>query len=97
MVEGVRMMADNCPISAMIVGGMVALGGAAPATVAPILEGTTASQWTGRMHLPVRVMCEPDDPRRPHEAWIRLPAADRGHDLQWLVDTGGDLDADDVA
>jgi len=28
---------------------------------------------------------------------IRLPAADRGHDLQWLVDTGGDLDADVVA
>ncbi len=31
------------------------------------------------------------------DAWVRLPAADRGHDLQWLVDTGGDLDADPVA
>ena len=81
MVEGVRAMADKFPISTMIVGGMIAIGGAAPAMVAPILDGTTAAQWTGRMQLPVRAMCEPDDPRRPHEAWIRLPAADRGHDF----------------
>ena len=43
---------------------------------------------------PVRLLCEPSS---DGAAMIRLPAADRGHDLQWLVDTGGDLDADVVA
>jgi hypothetical protein len=65
--------------------------------VRPILEGTAAEQWLGRLQQPVRILCEPDNAGRPHEAWMRLPAADRGHDLQWLVDTGGDIEADQVA
>jgi hypothetical protein len=97
VVEGVRYMAATFLVSVMIVGGMVILGGVTLATVDPILEGTTAGRWLGGVHLPVRLLWEPEDRERPHEAWIRLAAADRGHDLQWLIDTGGDLEAYQVA
>jgi hypothetical protein len=93
-IEGVRTMASSFPVSAMIVGGLIIFGGVTPAMVRPVLEGTVAEQWLGRLQQPVRILCEPDDPGRPHEAWMRLPAADRGHDLQLLVDTGGDIEAD---
>jgi hypothetical protein len=62
IVEGVRAMATAFPISVMLVGGMAILGGVDPAMVRPVLEGTTAEQWLGNMHLPVRMLYEPDDP-----------------------------------
>ena len=77
-------MAATFPVSAMMVGGTLTLGGVTPAMISLVIEGTTAGQWMGRLHLPVRILCEPDNP-------VRL------HDLQWLVDTGGDLEADQVA
>ena len=45
---------------------------------------------------PIRYVKEPGDDRANIE-WVRVPAADKGADLQWLVDTGGDRDADGVA
>jgi hypothetical protein len=62
-----------------------------------MLEGTTADRWIGRLFPAVQLVCEPSSTAREGDAWIRIPLAERGHDLQWLVDAGGDLDADMVA
>jgi hypothetical protein len=96
-LEGVRRLAASFPISGMVMAGAVVLGGTSPALVAPVLEGTTAGRWIGRLFPAVRMVCEPSNTTREGDAWVRVPLAERGHDLQWLVDTGEDLDADLVA
>ena len=45
----------------------------------------------------VRFVCEMQAGHGTPAAYVRIPLADRGHDLQWLIDTGGDIEADHVA
>ncbi len=78
----------------MVSGGSLLLGGAAAALVQPIIDAIGARRWVPLVAPPVRLLCEPSS---DGVAMVRLLAADRGHDLQWLVDTGGDLDVDVVA
>ena len=49
-----------------------------------------------KLMVPMRYARAPGDGRGGME-WARLTAADRGADLQWLVETGGDHDADRMA
>ena len=97
VMDGVRRMAASFPVSGMVMAGAVVLGGTSPALVAPMLEGTTADKWIGRLFPAVRLVCEAGSTSGDGDEWIRIPLAERGHDLQWLVDTGGDIDADLVA
>ena len=53
-------------------------------------------QWMKRLMAPARYAREPDCGDGNGE-WVRLTAADRGADLQRLVDTGGDHNADSIA
>ena len=46
--------------------------------------------------VPIRCTREPGDGDSNNE-WARLIAADRGADLQWQIDTGGDHDAERIA
>jgi len=92
IVDTARCVTHQFPISVMITGGMLILGGASPATVQPLLDVIGARRWIPAVAPPARLVCEPGDSRF---ARVCLPAADRGHDLQWLVDSGGDIGADE--
>ncbi|MFM7990213.1 MAG: hypothetical protein ACKPKO_63950, partial [Candidatus Fonsibacter sp.] len=81
----------------MISGGSLWIGGLTPTIARPVLEATDVQQWLTRLQEPVRLNVEPGVPGRDDTTWVRLTAAAKGHDLQWLIDTGGDLPADDVA
>ncbi|MFM7983417.1 MAG: hypothetical protein ACKPKO_29245, partial [Candidatus Fonsibacter sp.] len=96
LIEGLRQVGTRFPISAMIAGSAVWVGGLTPAMVAPVMDTLGVDQWMGRIHRPVRIEQEANN-AGPHGGVVaRLSAADKGQDLQWLVDTGGDIDADEV-
>ena len=94
IVDATRCVSRQFSISLMVTGGTLMLGGASAATVQPIIDAIGARRWIPLVAPPVRLLCEPGG---GSVAMVRLPAADRGHDLQWLVDTGGDIGADIVA
>ncbi|MFM7980177.1 MAG: hypothetical protein ACKPKO_12755, partial [Candidatus Fonsibacter sp.] len=59
MVENMRRVAADFPISLMVTNGMLLVGGLAPAMVQPVLEASLANRWIGRMTPAVRLVCEP--------------------------------------
>ena len=65
--------------------------------VEPILDERGVRQWMGQLLAPIRRTKEPSGEGQGGGEWIRLPTADRGADLQWLIETGGDHDADNIA
>ena len=79
----------------MLAAGTLMIGNVSPTMVEPVLEKIGCRGWNSRLTTPMRYVKEPGDGR--HMEWIRVIAADKGADLQWLVDTGGDHDADGAA
>ena len=95
-IEGFKRVIADIPITAMIAAGTLMLGNVGPAMVEPILDEIGCRGWNNRLTTPMRYVKEPGGDSGNAE-WVRIVAADRGADLQWLVDTGGDHDADGVA
>ncbi|MFM7982177.1 MAG: hypothetical protein ACKPKO_22945, partial [Candidatus Fonsibacter sp.] len=84
-------------ISGMVAGGTLWVAGLAPAMVEPVLEVMEDQAWMGRVHEPLRIVVEPGAVASPGCTWVRMVSAEKGHDFQWLVDTGGDLPAEELA
>lgn len=80
-VDGIRNRAAHCPVSAMVVGNTVVLGGALPANVQPIFRGAPIARWIGQLVPPVRFVREPGAPRKPDVQWVRQPSTNNGLDL----------------
>ena len=71
-------------------------GNVSPTMVGPMQEETGARRWMNNLMVPMRYAREPEGGDGSAD-WARLTAADRGADLQWLVDTGGGHEADSIA
>ena len=80
----------------MVAASTLMIGNISPAMVEPILDEIGVRRWTNKLMTPMRNLKGPRDDRTDME-WVRVIAADKGADLQWLVDTGGDHDAGGVA
>ena len=98
--NGIRTVTRSCYATAwseeMVAAGTLMLGNDSPTLVEPMLDEIGARSWMNRLMIPMRYAREPGDVRGGME-WVRIVVADKGADLQWLVDTGGDHDADGVA
>ena len=60
---------------------------ASPAMVHPVIDAIGARRWIPGIAPPTRFVCEPTEVSSMGER-VGLVAADRGHDLQWLIDAG---------
>ena len=90
---GMQPMAERFGAKAVPVETGVAIIGCAPAVAEAVLQGCS-QQETG-IHVPRRILtylahCE-------HEADIRLSSPSAGHDLTWMIATGGQVHPSTVA
>ncbi|MFM7982207.1 MAG: hypothetical protein ACKPKO_23095, partial [Candidatus Fonsibacter sp.] len=76
-VDGIRRVAARFPVSGMIAGGSLWLGGLSPTMVEPVMEMTGLQIWMERIHEPLRLVVEPGLPSLPGCTWARLVSAEK--------------------
>ena len=90
---GIQPIAMRFGAKAVPVETGVAIIGCAPAVAEAVLQGC-AQQETG-IHVPRRILTYPT--HREHEVDIRLSSPSAGHDLTWMIATGGQVHPSTVA
>ena len=96
-VEQLRGLQARYGTRAMVTGGVLALGGAAPAIVDGLLGEAGLAEWLAPLTPAVRLHVGAQCRVGGHAATpIRLGYASAGHDLQWLVPVDG-VECDQVA
>ena len=94
-IEGVRRLQEHVPVKPVIAGGALLLTNVAPAEVQAVLREAGIERWLrGVVAPPCRMVAGPEY-RDGGQAIVpaRLSHASEGHDLQWLVNTAGHVDA----
>ena len=84
---GIQPLAEQFGAKAVPVETGVAIIGCAPAIADAVLQGW--SQHEAGIHIPRRVLTYPT--HREHEVDIRLSSPSAGHDLTWMIATGGQV------
>ena len=86
-LTGIQPLAERFGATAVPVETGIAIVGCAPAIADAVLQGW--SQHEARIHVPRRISTYPT--HREHEVDARLSSPAAGHDLTWMIATGGQV------